>query len=105
MDCAEGSYGQLWDHFGCKERVDQVLMQTRAIFITHIHGDHQLGVLKIMQERDNLMNKDSSEKFYIVTPTPMLEWMTTFRDQLKNRPDLFVLVPSTTLNPEEFYYY
>jgi len=48
MDCAEGSYGQLFDHFGSKEKVDQVLLKTRAVFITHIHGDHQLGVLKII---------------------------------------------------------
>ena len=40
MDSAEGSYGQLWDHFGTKKRVDEVLLKTRVIFITHIHGDH-----------------------------------------------------------------
>ena len=40
MDCAEGSYGQLWDHLGSKELVDEALLKTRCIFITHIHGDH-----------------------------------------------------------------
>ncbi len=48
MDSAEGSYGQLWDHFGTKQRVDEVLLKTRVVFITHIHGDHQLGILKMM---------------------------------------------------------
>ena len=40
MDCAEGSYGQIYDHFGTKENVDKVLLKTRVIFITHLHGDH-----------------------------------------------------------------
>jgi ribonuclease BN (tRNA processing enzyme) len=81
MDCAEGSYGQLWDHLGTKALVDECLLKTRCIFITHIHGDHQLGVLKIMLERDRLLppvdptRNDSDKKLYIVTPTPMMAWM------------------------------
>lgn len=40
MDCAEGSYGQLYDHFNDKARVDDALLKTKVVFITHIHGDH-----------------------------------------------------------------
>ena len=40
MDSAEGSYGQLWNHFGTKQAVDDILIKTRVVFITHIHGDH-----------------------------------------------------------------
>lgn len=40
MDSAEGSYGQLYDHFGSKELVDLAILKTRFVFITHIHGDH-----------------------------------------------------------------
>ena len=57
MDCAEGSYGQLLDHFGTKDKVDQIVLKTRAVFITHIHGDHQLGILKFLYERDKLISK------------------------------------------------
>lgn len=52
MDCAEGSYGQLLDHFQSVDIVNEVLLKMRVVFITHIHGDHQLGILKIMLERD-----------------------------------------------------
>lgn len=40
MDCAEGSYAQLMDHFGDQKKVDEILIKTKAIVITHIHGDH-----------------------------------------------------------------
>lgn len=80
MDCAEGSYGQLFDHFVTPERTNDVLLKTNIVFITHIHGDHQLGILKILQERDNLLIKDPElavkhGKIYVVTPTPMLEFL------------------------------
>ena len=52
MDCGEGTYGQLYDHFDSKEKVDWALLKIRALFITHIHGDHQLGILKVVYERD-----------------------------------------------------
>ena len=54
MDAAEGSYGQICDHFKTKEAIDEVLLNTQFVFITHIHGDHQLGILKFMSERDLL---------------------------------------------------
>ena len=56
MDAAEGSYGQLLDHFGSKPLVDQALLRNRIIFITHMHGDHILGILKVLKERDLLLD-------------------------------------------------
>ena len=40
MDCAEGSYGQICDHFGSAALVAECLIKTKVVFITHIHGDH-----------------------------------------------------------------
>lgn len=76
MDCAEGSYGQLLDHFGSVKQVNEIIKKLKLVFITHIHGDHQLGILKIMVERDRLMQElDLTNKLYVITPTLMMEWM------------------------------
>lgn len=55
MDCAEGSYGQLYDHFQTLDKINDSIFKLRVVFITHIHGDHQLGIIKIMAERDRLL--------------------------------------------------
>lgn len=82
--------------------VDQIVMKTRVIFITHIHGDHQLGVLKMMHVRDELKPKD---KLFVVTPSPMMKWMQLYVSDSLNHPEMVVLVPSENLNPEELYFY
>lgn len=106
MDCAEGSYGQLLDHFQSIERVNQALLKLRVAFITHIHGDHQLGIFKIMVERDKLLDGiDPSNKLYIVTPTTMMDYMIEIRDSTLKYPEMVVLVPSNDLNPEPSLYY
>ena len=103
MDCAEGSYNQLLDHFESDfDKLNDLLKNLKVIFITHIHGDHQLGVLKLLSERDSL---DPEDKVFVVTPSPMMEWMKLFcKDSLtyKNKVEL---IDSSTLNPEKNYYY
>jgi len=108
MDCAEGSYGQLLDHFGGSiEVVNEILLKTRVVFITHIHGDHQLGIMKIMYERDQLHgeNPDKADKLYVVTPSPMMDWMKLFVSDSLKHPEMVELVPSKNFNPESQYYY
>ena len=81
MDCADGSYNQLFDHFGSQELVDKALIKTKFVFITHIHGDHHLGVLKILSERDKLLSKEDiryKNKIYVCTPTILVEWLALF---------------------------
>jgi hypothetical protein len=65
-----------------------------------------------MSERDRLMkakiesNDDSDIILYVITPTPMMKWMETFKaNNITVRPDLIELVPSCDLNPEKNYYY
>ncbi|CDW79345.1 zinc phosphodiesterase elac [Stylonychia lemnae] len=106
MDSAEGSYGQLYDHFQKKEIVDEHILKLRVIFITHIHGDHQLGVLKIMAERDKLFNMaEPGNELYVVTPQPMWDYMTDYINSALRYPTMVKLVKISDLNPEPQLYY
>lgn len=48
MDCAEGTYGQIMDYLGDKHKVDQTVLKTQLLFVSHLHGDHVLGVPKFL---------------------------------------------------------
>jgi ribonuclease BN (tRNA processing enzyme) len=75
------------------------------VFITHIHGDHQLGILKFMAERDKLLKEGESNRLFVVTPSPMMPWMQAFVSDTLLHPDQTILVQSKHLNPEQCYYY
>jgi len=94
------------DHFGKGKELDEAIMGLRVVFLTHIHGDHQLGVVKLMTERDNLVDPKHhpNSKLYVVTPSPMLSWVEQFRSKLKS-PENTVIIPSYLLNPEPKKYY
>jgi ribonuclease Z len=49
LDCGEGTLGQLRRHFG--DNASSVLRDIRCIFISHIHGDHHMGLSKLLSQR------------------------------------------------------
>ena len=55
-----------------------------------------------MHERDQL---NPEETMYVVTPTPMMEWMELFVSDSITHKSKICLVPSKNLNPEPNYYY
>ncbi|KAJ6474674.1 hypothetical protein C8R47DRAFT_986730 [Mycena vitilis] len=64
LDAGEGTWGQLARHFG--PGVGDVLRDLRCIFVSHIHGDHHMGVAKILARRRQL-NPPATEPLYLVS--------------------------------------
>ena len=91
MDCGEGTYGQLLDHFETKAVVDDVLLKTRVFWISHMHGDHCLGADNLFMMRDQLVTADS-EPVYVVYPPTIGEWITLLRQKLRY-PEKTILIP------------
>lgn len=63
LDCGEGSYSQLVRSYG--EGISQVLLDLKAILITHLHADHDLGIIKVLYERAKL----TTEPLIVVAPS------------------------------------
>ncbi|KAJ7230661.1 hypothetical protein GGX14DRAFT_584185 [Mycena pura] len=64
LDAGEGTWGQLARHFGLG--VEDVLRDLSCIFVSHIHGDHHAGVVKILAKRGQL-NPPPTQPLYLVS--------------------------------------
>ena len=83
MDCGEGTYLQLLDHYGI-EKINEVLKTIKIIFITHMHIDHNLGLFTIISERIKAFEKSGEkiEKLFLIIPYNMIQWYDVFNDEI-----------------------
>ncbi|CAE6445219.1 unnamed protein product [Rhizoctonia solani] len=58
LDCGENTWGQMCRRFGADQTAPEnaysVLADIKCIFISHIHGDHHMGLLKLLTTRRSL---------------------------------------------------
>lgn len=79
MDCGEGSFSQMMDCVGL-EKIDIFLKNLRVIFISHIHVDHNLGMFKMLAERQESSNRAEVpyEVTFILTPANLCDPTTKY---------------------------
>lgn len=107
MDCAEGTYGQIVDYCIEQKKVDEVVLKTKVIYITHLHGDHNLGLPNFLEERDKVLDKlplNQRTKLFVLLPDCMVEWISHHAERLKH-PDMVCVMPHHIFNPEKYYFY
>ena len=61
----------------------QVLKSIKILFITHMHSDHSLGILQMIQERNLILKKENGkineeEKVVLIIPFNMIQWYESF---------------------------
>lgn len=85
LDCGEGTWGQLVRHYGM-ERAQQVVADLRVIIISHMHADHQLGLLRVLHERAISLAKQpdrTGPQLVIVGPEALHQWLEAFQNAAK----------------------
>lgn len=50
LECGENTYGQLLRFYG-PTKIDQVLKSIKAVFISHHHSDHHMGLVQLIERR------------------------------------------------------
>ncbi|KAI0341479.1 hypothetical protein BDW22DRAFT_1359055 [Trametopsis cervina] len=83
LDCGEGTWGQLSRLFG--DNLDrstgvwQVLRDLKCIFLSHVHGDHHIGLAKVLAMRQKL-NPPPTEPLYVVGVNAVLVYLREMSD-------------------------
>eukprot|EP00871_Galdieria_phlegrea_P001110 jgi/Galph1/19/GphlegSOOS_G4862.1 len=86
LDCGEGTFGQLIQIFGIKE-IEQVIKQIKLIFLSHMHADHHLGILRILEYRSKF---SVEQPLVIMGPLELDEWLKAY--QLINEPLQYIFL-------------
>ncbi|CAH0564098.1 unnamed protein product [Brassicogethes aeneus] len=109
LDCGEGTYGQLVRFYG-KNNCDQVLANINAIYVSHLHADHHIGLIGVLQGRKRALNSLNMKKgpLYLFAPKQILAWLQFYDRFFENIRNEFHLIPNGDLllnekNPATFH--
>ncbi|XP_065203622.1 ribonuclease Z, mitochondrial [Planococcus citri] len=98
LDCGEGTYGQLVRFFGADE-ADRVLASTKAIYVSHLHADHHIGAIMLLQKRREAVRKLNAglKKVYFLAPEQILFWFYSYHFHFESILDCFELIGNQDL--------
>jgi ribonuclease BN (tRNA processing enzyme) len=83
-----------------------VLLGLRIIFITHIHSDHNLGLLDLISERNKLLRKRGIDlehnKLFLILPANVVPWYNSFCKNVENLNEGCAVIFIQTLRNEDY---
>lgn len=81
FDCGEGTWGQLVRAYG-KAEATRLLCSLRVLFISHMHADHHLGTLTLLQMRREALRGSEPDggqpELVVIGPWQMRAWLFSF---------------------------
>ncbi|XP_049817981.1 ribonuclease Z, mitochondrial isoform X2 [Aethina tumida] len=95
LDCGEGTYGQIVRFYG-KNKSDEILANINAIYVSHLHADHHIGLLGVLQGRRRALNNLNREKgpLLLLAPRQILAWLQFYDRYFENIRNEFQLIPN-----------
>ncbi|CAL4134523.1 unnamed protein product, partial [Meganyctiphanes norvegica] len=110
LDCGEGTYGQLLRFFGRSES-DCILKQLAAIYVSHHHADHHIGLINLLQARKKAFTKDNIlniPSVPLLAPGRLINYLKSFHTNFEPILEEFELVDNSRflstdqMTPEEY---
>lgn len=78
LDCGEGTLGQLIRFYG-RDGADGVLKKLRMIYVSHLHADHHLGLIDILNRRRKL----TDDKVLLLAPFAISRWLAFYNFRIQ----------------------
>lgn len=104
LDCGEGTFGQLVRFYGPK-KVNSFLRTLKAIYISHLHADHHIGLIGVIQARREAFHEAGAASehpappapLYLLAPGQIITWLTWYDHQFEKIKSEFTLIPNQSL--------
>ncbi len=78
------------------------MLKIRIIFITHIHSDHNLGILNMISQRNKLMKaRNNQEKLFLIIPFNVYNWYVEYCNKIDDLNEGCHVIFTQILNGEE----
>lgn len=92
MDCGEGTYGQLVRFYG-PEKSKQIMKDLKAVYISHLHADHHIGLVGLLKGRRKVLNNlgIDVEPLMLIAPRQILSWLNFYDRRFENIADEYEL--------------
>ncbi|XP_035910676.1 ribonuclease Z, mitochondrial [Anopheles stephensi] len=100
LDCGEGTVGQIWRFFG-KTHAEAVLRSIKAVYISHLHADHHLGLIGLLQARKKLFG-DDCERLTLFAPEQISYWLRLYDCRFESIHKDYTLVKNADLLEQPF---
>lgn len=100
LDCGEGTAAQMRRFYGAAEYA-QVMRKLRAIYVSHLHADHHIGLIGVLQERRRTLGADAAAVL-LLAPQQMASWLYFYDRQIEALRHEYVLVPNGDLVSGQF---
>ena len=112
FDCGEGTYQQMIEKFGF-QMTENILLKIRLIAISHKHGDHMLGLIKILKEIDKLLIAENNENInmvdksyiYVIVPKTIIDFVNNSIEIDIINKNYFKVLDCNLFNVNEVQYY
>jgi ribonuclease Z len=79
LDCGEGTLLQLHRQFGRQDAL-KVLRNLKAIYLSHLHADHHMGLINIVLERTKAFSyvNENVNKLFIIAPSKITSYLSLY---------------------------
>ena len=103
LDCGEGTYGQIVRYFGLEKSI-KVLSNLVAVYLSHLHADHHLGLFGLLQGRqfslEQLPAGVEHKPILLIAPHQILYWLRMFHFNFEPIRSDYEFVASIGLIPD-----